>query len=35
MHCFDIPEFQSIPAMVAHEETPASMIVYRTLGYNY
>jgi len=35
MYPYDLPEWQNIPAMVAHGDTPASMIDYRKLGYEY
>lgn len=35
MYPYDLPEFQSVPAMVVHGETPASMINFRALGYEY
>jgi len=35
MYPYDLPELQSIPQMIAHGETPASMINFRALGYEY
>lgn len=35
LYPFDIPDWQSIPAMVAHGNTPAAMLDYRALGYEY
>lgn len=35
MYPYNIPEFQSVPAMTAHGETPESMLNYRALGYKY
>lgn len=35
MYPYDIPEFKSVPAMVVHGLTPASMLDYKSLGYTY
>jgi tyrosinase len=35
MYPYDIPSFQAVPAMTAHGDTPASMLDYRALGYEY
>lgn len=35
MYPYDLPKFLSVPAMTAHGNTPASMINYRSLGYEY
>jgi tyrosinase len=35
MFPYDIPAYQSVPAMTAHGQTPASMLNYRALGYKY
>lgn len=35
MYPYDISEFQTIPAMVAHGLTPANMLDYKSLGYKY
>jgi hypothetical protein len=35
MFPYDIPDYQSVPAMTAQGNTPASMLDYRALGYKY
>jgi tyrosinase len=35
MYPYDLPLWQSIPQMVAHGDTPASMLNYKKLGYKY
>ena len=35
MYPYNLEEWQTIPAMIAHGDTPASMINYKALGYEY
>ncbi|MFT6338334.1 MAG: tyrosinase [Saprospiraceae bacterium] len=35
MYPYNIPEWENIPQMMAHGNTPSSMIDYKTLGYKY
>ncbi|NQV78008.1 MAG: tyrosinase family protein [Lutibacter sp.] len=35
MYPYNLPEWQTIPQMIVHGNTPASMLDYKTLGYDY